>query len=548
MERHINLLQALKREFKEAATQGKMMFFGFITCILVIRAQSLYTRVKRYRDYKMKKLIEKEMLTKYVPKKSDAVGLNSLTWDVYGNMSSYLAIDDMARLALVNPKYKRLNDVDSYWEAQFNANWKSRYTDTQADKSYKDKCITAFKQDKASKAKKALSQEERDILFGLYYIFYEEFLLSLMDSPHILLIPIKLLTFAISKISTFTLAHFFRWQSKKFVTQMAVIFSERNFTDTELLRFQNLLNEPKTFRNLHLPFVYIVFYNVFRYIHEVGYRVTLVYYYLMKWTSAGTSRAITVEWQENNFQRLRLNYQGEPAEIQNSAKRSLFYMLQIIVGLFMLVSWILFALAPIPFCLYVLNKGWVASIVGPLFLNLGHYATAFNIAWTVGVLQHESIHYFKPLHAIYYTGRFIGTTTWRSMTFVVTTIYKPIKYIAQGIYKGLATVLKLIFDAISGAAKGIIKIVGGIIRLFRGAVTGVFGLYLGILTSATKMSLKLGIVGDLLLTIFALVWMFWPLVLVYYKAPSKLYFIPSGVFSIIFLLTGYKGIKTVTGK
>ena len=45
----------------------------------------------------------------------------------------------------------------------------------------------------SKRQKKSLTQEERDQLFGLYYIFYEEFLLSLFNIPHFLLLPAKII-------------------------------------------------------------------------------------------------------------------------------------------------------------------------------------------------------------------------------------------------------------------------------------------------------------------------------------------------------------------
>jgi len=134
------------------------------------------------------------------------------------------------------------------------------------------------------------------------------------------------------------------------------------------------------------------------------------------------------------------------------------------------------------------------------------------------------------------------------LTYVVTTIARPIKFVAKIIYKGLGHILKFIFDGVASLTKGILKLIRLIFSFFKGTVSGIFGFYIGILTTATKMSLRMGIIGDLLLTIFALFWMFWPLIATYYLAQTKIYYIPAGVFSVIFLMMGYKAIKNVTGK
>ena len=42
-------------------------------------------------------------------------------------LSEYLTIDYMARLAVVNKKYHDINENDIYWEKQFKTNWKNDY-------------------------------------------------------------------------------------------------------------------------------------------------------------------------------------------------------------------------------------------------------------------------------------------------------------------------------------------------------------------------------------------------------------------------------------
>jgi len=63
--------------------------------------------------------------------------------------------------------------------------------------------------------------------------------------------------------------------------------------------------------------------------------------------------------------------------------------------------------------------------------------------------------------------------------------------------------------------------------------------YLKILAFLTRLSLKYGLVGDLALTLFAFIWMFWPLFLVYHIEAKIIFYIPATIFSLIFLIKGY---------
>lgn len=121
---------------------------------------------------------------------SEATTLNDITWDIYGNICEFLDVQDMARMSQLNKKFWELNKREVYWENQYNRDWKNKIPYGK-DRSFKEKCIEGFKQVK--RKNKVLTQEERDITFGTYYILFEEMLKSFYLSPHYLLLPAKLI-------------------------------------------------------------------------------------------------------------------------------------------------------------------------------------------------------------------------------------------------------------------------------------------------------------------------------------------------------------------
>lgn len=64
------------------------------------------------------------------------------------------------------------------------------------------------------------------------------------------------------------------------------------------------------------------------------------------------------------------------------------------------------------------------------------------------------------------------------------------------------------------------------------------GFYLEILTKITLLCFKMGLVGEFLLILFTLIWMFWPIFLAYKYKTFTLYII-SIITSIFLLIKGF---------
>lgn len=58
------------------------------------------------------------------------------------------------------------------------------------------------------------------------------------------------------------------------------------------------------------------------------------------------------------------------------------------------------------------------------------------------------------------------------------------------------------------------------------------------LGTITKLSLQHGFFGDIYLTIFAFIWMFWPVITIYFFELNILLYIPGGLFTLIFMIKG----------
>ena len=60
------------------------------------------------------------------------------------------------------------------------------------DVTYKDRCVNVYKQDKVYRQQQSLTREQRDSLYGPFYILFEEAVKSLQQFCQVLLLPFKL--------------------------------------------------------------------------------------------------------------------------------------------------------------------------------------------------------------------------------------------------------------------------------------------------------------------------------------------------------------------
>jgi len=112
-------------------------------------------------------------------------------------------------------------------------------------------------------------------------------------------------------------------------------------------------------------------------------------------------------------------------------------------------------------------------------------------------------------------------------------VWNCVKKCMELLWKAVAKICDWIWIAIKEFFKLLYKI-----------VLGVKDGYLGILRYATRTCLKCGLCGELLLIVLTIVWVFWPVgIVVAVARDTWVYYIPTGIFSMIFMILGYTTIK-----
>jgi len=149
----------------------------------------------------------------------------------------------------------------------------------------KQKCIAALKK---TQKKKPMSQEEMDRAFGTYYILLDEAQQSVQNSPHLLLLPMKAIGYAASKIQLpGDIATFLNVQNQKYLDSITYM-NRYSQAQREYKRIIDEIQESKnSFKNAHLTFLFYLLLGTLKYISVIGYFHSWLFYMLMKVSAAG---------------------------------------------------------------------------------------------------------------------------------------------------------------------------------------------------------------------------------------------------------------------
>ena len=544
--------KSLDIEFNKLLTALIKFLAIFVILLFALRIPKAFTRLQRYRNKtkaQKKALIKQKEIKE---RKPDDLTFNDIKWDTYGVMCQFLTVQDLARLSQVNKKFYSLNQKDFYWEYQYKRDFSDHKGQTE-NHTFKEKCVSAYVSQKAYVPQQPLTRDQRDDLYGVIYILSDEAIKSLKSIPHILLLPAKLLSLILSGLSRL---FFCKKDFPYFAMRRPVDFVDRfrnNFASSSFIDFFGLESvDLKSFKNFHIQLPVFITSILVAYICEAAYVLGHLTWLVIRLLSAGGTYPFTIQYQPYfNLEFQRNNNDPPVTEYQNRALRYPLYILQL---LFLLSNFVFWAggLAILPFAVcYFSDFKWYEGIFGPCWLFLFHYAMMFNLIRTHIQYDKRGAPYFQPWKCLTEPFVLIGylcKLSWEhfgkplfdkisdAITFMTKLVTKGVKAICEGLNKVLKAVCKgltEIFKAIYKACKFVLK------NLILG--------YAAILTFFTKVSLKCGVVGDLLLIPFALAWMFWPMIIpVILKA--YIYFIPCGIVGMIFMIYGYRVIRKASAE
>lgn len=463
--------------------------------------------------------------------KGEISTLNDVTWDIYGSICEYLDVQDMARMGQINKKFYELNKRDCYWENQYNRDWKNSKIPYGKDRTFKEKCIEGFKQTK--RKGKTMTEEERDIMFGTYYILFEEMLKSVYNSPHLLLLPAKLIGLLALLDKNWTQERVIRHEGLAYVDLFGGEFPTANNAKFVIDCFNKEISLP-TFKNLHRIAAQYFALWALKLFAEIPYFCSYPFYLWIKATTYG--REATIRVQRNADLRVVKIVENTHlrSETDSFWKKFILMHIQFVGTLFFIALLLGYGFGPAAYLYFRYDWNLANCIAGPGLVFILHYILCFFTVATCIMLVHDIGIYYRPFNLIkvYASGVRAAATWWWNN-------------IGQPVYMQLASWMRLLYRGVHYFIRGIIKGVKGLLNLIKKLGKGIFTGYIGLLSRLTIFSTQYGRIGDLLLTPFALLWMGWPAVYVYYSN-LKAYYIPAGVATLILMIIGYRAITKAT--
>ena len=555
LRKELSFSKELDVEYREGKSAVLKFLFSLIIIALFFRIKSTLTRLTTYR--KNQDIKERESRYKQHQRDEatdeDRLSLNEINWDTYGKVCQFLEVKDLARLSQVNKKFNTLNQKDLYWEYQYKRDYANR-RGLAGDVTYKDRCVNVYKQDKVYRQQQSLTREQRDSLYGPFYILFEEAVKSLQKFCQVLLLPFKLagaiLWFLFKKCTS----------GPKFLT--GVTLTTKSFVDVgtkevrgaEEFRYFPQPDVELTYNHAQQVFVNWILFFVLQYICRVGFLMSSISWFTIRLTSAGENRVCNIQ-ESPNTTRITVDYVrrddqlGDPLPYSNRFVCYILYVLQFVVASFHLAIWAAgFAVLPY-LSLYYLQWSWYEALFGPCWIFLVHYCAMINAVLSYFWYMIDAAPFFRPHRAISEIFVFLGYILLKLFQFILRPLFdilaQGIKFICSYLYKGLVWLCKGVEQVFTYLCKGLGQI---FVYLFKGlkfVVLGIVSLYTGILVSVTKFSLTRGYFGDIILTVVALIWMLWPLIIPVFLT-NKIYFVPCGIASLLLVFVGYKKIHSVT--
>ena len=544
LRKELSFSKELDVEYREGTNAVLKFLFSLIIIALFFRIKSTLTRLTIYRKSQDTKEKESRYKQHHHDEATDEerLSLNEINWDTYGKVCQFLEVKDLARLSQVNKKFNTLNQKDFYWEYQYKRDYADR-RGLAGDVTYKERCVNVYQQDKVYSQKQSLTQEQRDSLYGPFYILFEEAVKSLQRFCQVLLLPFKL----VGAILWFV---FKRCTSgPRFLTGVTLV--TKSFVDigTKVVRgAEEFRSFPQpgselTYNHAQQVFVNWILFFVLQYICRVGFLISTFSWFTIRLTSAGESRVCNIQ-ESANTTRIKVEYvrrdnqSGDPIPYNNRFIRYIFHVLQFIVVCLHLAIWAAgFAVLPY-FSRYYLHWKWYEALFGPCWIFLMHYCAVLNAVLSYFSYIIDAAPFFRPHKAFSEIFVLLGYILLRSYQVAVKPLFDilatGIKFICSNLYKGLVWL-----------CEGLKQVFAHLFKGLRFVVLGIISLYTGILVSVTKFSLTRGLFGDAILTVVALIWMLWPLIIPIFLT-NKIYFVPCGIVSLLLIFVGYKKIHSVT--
>ena len=145
----------------------------------------------------------KRLKNKEEPKKPvNTKDLHAISNNAFSEICKFLDIQSLSKLSQCSTKIRQKVDNPVIWKNQYETTWK-QYIKSNAlreitwEDDYKKLAIEGFREWKSAHSDEVLDENERDYRMGARAIVLEEFVLSILHLPHIIVLPAKALAYVL---------------------------------------------------------------------------------------------------------------------------------------------------------------------------------------------------------------------------------------------------------------------------------------------------------------------------------------------------------------
>ena len=521
----------LSTKFKELFSLHKIIFKNcalivldllqliqiLLVMVLMLHFPSLCRRL--YRVYKVM-MAEKKVLADIAKaqeeKSTQGKTLMSMSYNILGTVLTYLDLKDILQFESVSKKALDVTKIPKVWRNLYEILY-AKLAPLPKDLNnpdYKYYCIKGYQIELKAKKETLISEEMRDYLLGPRFIICEELFHSLLKIPHLLILPIKLLAFALYHIrGVFDYTHNLLKNLRLYEPMTLRSLNAVSIIPTTHLKELDK-EEAKSFwkvQNTALGTILIAYDVVLCF---VTYIVSRINYFIMEVTSGFVTIPIA-PGTDLASQYPQYNMAPPPVHL------NVYYTFQVLTFPIIAFNCLIWIIVP-PIIWYKLSYSLVKILFGPCLVNIFFLGITVTVTANTFILSRYAVHY-DPLDAVISFMRFTMNQG-RSFISLLFNLFlqflkQVIKPCIECIVKSLLSSGKLLFRSV----KQLIKIL--------------FKIYFYPIIFFASIGKPLGLIWEAATLLIGLPWMFWPMIVPWYVG-EKLLYIPAVILTAVLVVAG----------
>jgi hypothetical protein len=206
-----SLFRKVFRSFIQLIIDVSMLILILAILVMVIEIPSFYKRMKVFviyyhdrRGFRMLKWLQQLKKKEDHKKPVNTKNLHGISNNAFSEICKFLDIQSLSKLSQVNTKTRAKVENPVIWKNQYETSWKqyiksNTFREITWEDDYKKLAIEGFREWRSAHSDEILDENERDYRMGARAIVLEEFVLSILHLPHMIVLPAKALAYVLGR-------------------------------------------------------------------------------------------------------------------------------------------------------------------------------------------------------------------------------------------------------------------------------------------------------------------------------------------------------------